>query len=71
MRDCPQQRTENRTANWASNSQLQEWVLIDDTSTVAPEDKVETAKAYFLGLTNEERGQVASQLGDTQDFPSA
>jgi len=40
-------------------------------STVAPEDKVETAKAYFLGLTNEERGQVASQLGDTQDFPSA
>ena len=69
-RDCPQRRTENRTANWASSSQLQEWVPIDDTSTVAPEDKVETAKAYFLGLTNEERGQVASQLGDMQDFPS-
>jgi len=70
-RDCPQRRTENRTANWASTSQLQEWVPIDNTSTVAPEDKVEMAKAYFLGLTNEERGQVASQLGDTQDFPSA
>ena len=70
-RDCPQRRTENRTANWASTSQLQEWVPIDDTSTVAPEDKVETAKAYFLRLTNEERGQVASQLGDMQDFPSA
>ena len=40
-------------------------------STVAPKDKVEMAKAYFLGLTNEERGQVTMQLGDSQDFPSA
>jgi len=50
---------------------MQEWVPIDDTSTVAPEDKVETTKAYFMGLTDEERGQVATQLGDTQNFPSA
>ena len=62
---------ENRTADWAATSQIQEWVPINDMSTVAPEDKVETTKAYFLGLTDEERGQVASQLGDTQDFPSA
>src|SRR5712675_1307484 len=31
-RDCPQRRTKNRTADWASTSQLQEWVPIDNTS---------------------------------------
>jgi len=38
---------------------------------VAPENKVEMAKAYFMGLSDEEQVQVASQIGDTQDFPSA
>jgi len=38
---------------------------------MAPENKVETAKAYFMGLSDEEQVQVASQIGDTQDFPSA
>jgi len=70
-RDCPQRRTQNRTADWALTSQTSEWVPIDDTSTVAPKNKIETAKSYFLGLTDEERVQVASQIGDTQDFPSA
>jgi len=69
--DCPQRQTQNRTADWAQTSQTSEWVPIDDNSTVAPENKVETAKAYFMGLSDEERVQVASQIGDTQDFPSA
>jgi len=50
--------------------QAPEWVPIDDTSTANPEDKIETAKVYFLGLTNKERGQVTTQLGNLQDFPS-
>jgi len=70
-RDCPQRRTQNQTADWALTSQVSEWVPVDDTSTVAPKSKIETAKSYFLGLTDEERIQVASQIGDTQDFPSA
>jgi len=41
-------------ADWASSLQAPEWVPIDDTLMVAPEDKVETAKAYFLGLTDKE-----------------
>jgi len=70
-RDCPQCQTQNRTTDWALTSQTSEWVPIDDTLTVAPENKVETAKVYFMGLSNEERVQVASQIGNTQDFPSA
>jgi len=70
-RDCPQRRTQNRIADWALTSQTSEWVPIDDNSMATPENKVETAKSYFLGLTDEERIQVASQIGDTQDFPSA
>jgi len=69
-RDCPQRRTQNRTADWALTAQPSEWVPIDDNSTTVPENKVETAKAYFMGLSDEERVQVASQIGDTQDFPS-
>jgi len=38
---------------------------------VAPENKVEAATAYFMGLNDEERVQVATKIGDTQDFPSA
>jgi len=58
-------------ADWALTSQVSEWVPIDDNLTIAPKNKVETAKAYFMGLSDEERVQVASQIGDTQDFPSA
>jgi len=69
-RDCPQCRTQNHTADWALTSQVSEWVPIDDNSMIAPENKVEMAKAYFMGLSDKERVQVASQIGDTQDLPS-
>jgi len=70
-RDCPQRRAQNRVADWTETSQVSEWVPIDDNSTVAPENKVEAATAYFMGLNNEERVQVATKIGDTPDFPSA
>jgi len=34
------------------------------------EDRVSTAKAYFTALTEEERTQVADELGNALDFPS-
>jgi len=33
--------------------QVSEWVPIDDNSTTAPENKVETAKAYFMWLQSQ------------------
>jgi len=39
-------------------------------STPPPENRIDTAKAYFTALTEEERTQVADELGNLSDFPS-
>ena len=45
---------------------------IDDTAMTVPpaESRIDTAKAYFAALTEDERTQVAEELGNSSDFPS-
>jgi len=74
-RDCPQRRTQTqgRVTEWAEQTHTPDKFPIDDTATVAPppESHIDTAKAYFAALTEEERTQVADKLGNSLDFPSA
>jgi len=72
-RDCPQHqgRTQNRVTKWTEQTHVPDKFPIDDTSTIAPpEDRVATAKAYFMALSKEERSQVSNNLGNSSDFPS-
>jgi len=56
---------------WTKQTHVPDKFPIDNTSTnVAPEDRVGVAKAYFMGLTEEERSQVSNDLGNSSDFPS-
>jgi len=72
-RDCPQRQnqTQTRVTEWTEQTHIPNKFPIDDTSTIAPpEDQVATAKAYFMGLSEEERLQVSNDLGNSSDFPS-
>jgi len=72
-RDCPQRqnRTQTRVTEWSEQIHVPDKFPINDTSTLAPpEDRVATAKAYFMGLSEEERSQVSNNLGNSSDFPS-
>ena len=72
-RDCPQpqNRTQTQVTEWTEQTHIPDKFPIDDTSTIAPpEDRVATAKAYFMGLNEEERSQVSNDLGNLSDFPS-
>jgi len=56
---------------WTEQTHVPDKFPIDDTSTNAPpKDRVTTAKAYFMALTEEERSQVSNDLGNSSDFPS-
>jgi len=71
--DCPQRqnRTQTRVTEWSEQIHVPDKFPINDTSTLAPpEDRVATAKAYFMGLSEEERSQVSNNLGNSSDFPS-
>jgi len=73
-RDCPQRRpqAQGRVTEWTEQIHTPEQVPIDDTATSVPppESRIDTAKAYFAALTDEERTQVADELGNSSDFPS-
>jgi len=72
-RDCPQcqNRTQSRVTEWTEQTHVPNKFPIDDTSTIdPPKDRVATAKAYFMGLSEEERSQVSNDLGNSSDFPS-
>ena len=73
-RDCPQRRTQTqgRVTEWAEQTHTPNKFPIDDTATTTspPESRIDTAKAYFAALTEEERTQVADELGNLSDFPS-
>ena len=74
-RDCPQRRpqTQGQVTEWTEQIHTPDKSPIDDTATTAPpptESRIETAKAYFVALTEDERTQVADELGSSSDFPS-
>ena len=73
-RDCPQRRpqAQGRVTEWTEQVPTPDKFPIDDTATTAPptESRIDTAKAYFAALTDEERTQVADELGNSLDFPS-
>jgi len=73
-RDCPQRRpqAQGRVTEWTEQIHTPDKFPIDDTttSTPPPENRIDTAKAYFATLTEEERTQVADELGNSSDFPS-
>jgi len=72
-RDCPQHqnRTQSQVTEWTEQTHVPDKFPIDDTSTIAPpEDRVAIAKAYFMGLNEEERLQVSNDLGNSLGFPS-
>ena len=73
-RDCPQRRpqAQGRVTEWTEQVPLPDKFPIDDTATTVPptESRIDTAKAYFAALTDEERTQVADELGNSSDFPS-
>jgi len=67
----PQNRTQSRVMEWTKQTHVPDKFPIDDTSTIAPpEDRVAIAKAYFMGLNEDERSQVSDDLGNSSDFPS-
>ena len=73
-RDCPQRQVQSQghVSEWSEQVPLPDKFPIDDMSTATPaEDRVSAAKAYFTALTEEERTQVADELGNVSDFPSA
>jgi len=73
-RDCPQRRpqAQGRVTEWTEQIHTPDKFPIDDTATTVPptESRIDTAKAYFAALTDEERTQVADELGNLSDFPS-
>jgi len=72
-RDCPQHQaqSQSRVTDWTEQIHAPNKFPIDDTSTNAPpKDRVSAAKVYFMALTEEERSQVSSDLGNSSDFPS-
>jgi len=72
--DCPQRRpqAQGRVTEWTEQIHTPDKFPIDDTATSVPppESRINTAKAYFAALTDEERTQVADELGNSSDFPS-
>jgi len=73
-RDCPQRRpqAQGRVTEWTEQVPTPDKFPIDDTATTVPstESRIDTAKAYFAALSDEERTQVADELGNSSDFPS-
>ena len=72
--DCPQRRpqAQGRVTEWTEQIHMPDKFPIDDTATSVPlpESRIDTAKAYFAALTEEERTQVVDELGNSSDFPS-
>jgi Zinc knuckle len=66
-RDCPQRRGQANLIDW----QPEDPEPPSSTPTVAGDDRVANAKAYFQALTDDERMSVASELSRDSDFPSA
>jgi len=73
-RDCPQRRpqAQSQVTEWTEQIHTPDKFPIDNTatSTPPPGSRIDTAKAYFAALTEEERTQVADELGNLSDFPS-